>query len=104
MNVGLVLVLIGGLILTVGDIIFKNWSISNNWSTFFTGLFIWIIGLVFLAFSFKYKNIAIASLIFSLSNVISLILISWIYYNEGFTTTQFIGIVLGIIAVIFLEL
>ncbi len=103
MNVGLILVLIGGLILTIGDIVFKNWAISNNWVTFFFGLSIWTIGLVFLAFSFKYKNIAIASLIFSLSNVILLTLMSWLYYDEGLTTTQFIGIVLGIIAVIFLE-
>ena len=103
MNVGLLLVLIGGLILTVGDIVFKNWAINNSWLTFIFGLFIWTIGLVFLALSFKYKNIAIASLIFSLSNVISLTVISWLWYNEGLTTNQLIGIILGIIAVIFLE-
>ena len=56
MNVGLLLVLIGGLILTVGDIVFKNWAINNSWLTFIFGLFIWTIGLVFLALSFKYKN------------------------------------------------
>jgi multidrug transporter EmrE-like cation transporter len=103
MNIGLLLVLIGGLILTLGDIVFKNWSLNNSWVTFFCGLFIWTIGLIFLAFSFKYKNIAIASLIFSLSNVISLTVISWLWYNEGLTTNQIIGIILGIIAVIFLE-
>ncbi len=104
MNVGLLLVLIGGLILTIGDIVFKKWAITGNWPTFFFGLFIWTIGLVFLAFSFKYKNIAIASLIFSLSNVILLTLISYFYFNESITTLQFIGIILGITAVVLLEL
>jgi len=57
-----------------------------------------------LAFSFKYKNIGIASLIFSLSNVITLTLFGWIYYKDILTLNQIIGIILGIIAVIFLEL
>jgi len=104
MNVGLLLVLIGGLILTIGDIVFKKWAISGDWKTFLFGLSIWTIGLVFLAFSFKYKNIAIASLIFSLSNVILLTLISYFYFNESITALQFIGIILGITAVVLLEL
>jgi multidrug transporter EmrE-like cation transporter len=103
MNVGLLLVLIGGLILTIGDIVFKKWAITNNWQTFFFGLFIWTIGLCFLAFSFKYKNIAIASLIFSLSNVIILTTISWFYFGETITIIQLVGIILGITAVILLE-
>ena len=102
-NIGLILVLIGGLILTIGDIFMKEWTHSNNWTTFFIGLFTWCIGLVFLAFSFKYKNIGIASLIFTLSNVITLTLFSWLYYKEALTLYQIIGMILGVIAVIFLE-
>lgn len=104
MNIGLILVLIGGFILTVGDIFMKQWSLNNNWPTFILGLFIWTIGLVCLAFSFKTKNIAVASLIFSLSNVIFLTLVSWLYYKEPLTTYQIVGMVLGTSAVIFLEL
>jgi len=102
-NIGLILVLIGGLILTIGDIFMKEWTHSNNWTTFFIGLFTWCIGLVFLAFSFKYKNIGIASLIFTLSNVITLTLFSWLYYKEALTLYQIIGMILGVISVIFLE-
>jgi multidrug transporter EmrE-like cation transporter len=104
MNIGLILVLIGGLILTVGDVLMKQWSINNNWLTFSIGLLIWTIGLVFLAFSFKTKNIAVASLIFSLSNVIFLTILSWLYYKEPLTTYQIIGIFLGSGSIIFLEL
>jgi multidrug transporter EmrE-like cation transporter len=103
-NLGLILVLIGGLVLTVGDIFMKQWTYSNSWVTFIIGLLTWCIGLVFLAFSFKYKNIAVGSLIFSLSNVIFLTIFSWLYYKEMLTTYQIIGMILGIIAVIFLEL
>jgi len=103
MNVGLALVLIGGLILTIGDVFMKQWSMNNNWVTFALGLLIWTIGLVLLAFSFKTKNIAVASLIFSLSNVIFLTLLSWLYYKEPLTTQEIIGISLGIGSIIFLE-
>lgn len=104
MNFGLILVLMGGLVLTFGDMFMKQWSIDNNWISFSSGMIIWVIGLVFLAFSFKSKNIAVASLIFSLSNVIFLALITWLYYKEPLTTYQIIGIFLGLNAIIFLEL
>lgn len=103
MNIGLILVLVGGLVLTIGDIFMKQWSLNNDTSTFLMGMGVWVIGLVCLAFSFKTKNIAVASLIFSLSNVIFLTLVSWLYYKEPLTTTQIVGMVLGTSAVIFLE-
>ena len=104
MNVGLLLVLLGGLILTVGDIFMKQWTYNNSLYTFIIGLITWTIGLVFLAFSFKYKNIAVASLIFSLSNVVFLTLFSWLYYKDALTTYQIIGMILSFIALIFLEI
>jgi len=103
MNIGLILVLIGGLILTIGDVFMKQWSLNNNWSTFILGMFIWVIGLICLAFSFKSKNIAVPSLIFSLSNVVFLTLLSWLYYKEPLTTYQILGMILGTSAIIFLE-
>ena len=103
-NLGLILVLAGGFVLTVGDIFMKQWTYNNSWTTFILGLLTWCVGLVFLAFSFKYKNIAVGSLIFSVSNVIFLTIFSWLYYKEALTINQIIGIILGIIAVIFLEI
>lgn len=104
MNTGLLLVLIGGLVLTIGDVFMKQWSFNNSPLTFSIGLLTWCVGLVFLALSFKYKNIAVASLIFSLSNVIFLTLLSWVYYKEALTAYQIIGMLIGIVSVIFLEL
>jgi multidrug transporter EmrE-like cation transporter len=103
MNVGLILVLIGGLVLTIGDVFMKQWSLNNNWPTFILGMLVWVMGLICLAFSFKSKNIAVASLIFSLSNVVFLTLLSWLYYKEPLTTYQILGMILGTSAIIFLE-
>lgn len=97
------LVYVGGLILTIGDIFMKQWATDNNWYTFTYGMLTWIVALFCLAFSFKSKNIAIASLIFTISNVIFLTLLSWLYYKEPLTTVQVIGMALGIFAIVFLE-
>lgn len=103
MDIGLFMVIVGGLILTIGDVFMKQWSINNSWYIFTIGLFVWLVGLVFLAFSFKTKNIAVASLIFSLSNVIFLTLLSWLYYKEPLTTNEIIGVILGMGSILFLN-
>ena len=103
MNVALILLFMGGVVLTIGDIIMKKLVNTNIYSFYFIGLIVYLIGLNFLAQSFKYKNIAVASVIFVLFNVIILVLVSWLYFKEPLNLNQIIGIVLGIIAVIVLE-
>ena len=103
MTNGTLLVIIGGLILTIGDLVLKGWATSNNPKSFIIGMAIWIAGLVCLAFSFKHKNIAIASLVFTLTNIISLCVISWLVYKESLTNQQMLGIFLGVVSVALLE-
>jgi len=106
MDIGLILLLIGSLILTVGDIVMKRWIADGaaSYYLYALGIGIYLIGTNFLAFSFKYKNIAVASVIFILLNVAILSVISWFYFGEKLNTMQMFGIILGIAAVIILEL
>ncbi|MBS3092369.1 EamA family transporter, partial [Candidatus Pacearchaeota archaeon] len=62
-----------------------------------------LIGLNFLAQSFKYKNIAVASVIFVIFNVVILAIVSWFYFKETLSIWQIMGIVLGLTSVILLE-
>ena len=98
------LLFIGGSVLTVGDIVMKKWVTNNNIFLFVEGLAIYLVGLIFLAYSFKYKNIAVASTIFVVFNIITLSIVSWFYFKETLSTVQLIGIVFGIFSVLFLEL
>ena len=98
-----ILLLLGGCILTVGDVFMKNWIVTGANKWYIYGLLVYIFALNFVAFSFKSKNIAVATIIFVLVNVISLTLVSWFYFEEKLTTTQLIGIGLGIASVIVLE-
>lgn len=99
-----VLLFIGGSILTIGDIVMKKWVMTNSTILFTIGMVIYLIGLMFLAQSFKYKNIAVASTIFIIFNIITLSFVSWLYFKETLTPFKMIGISLAIVSIIFLEL
>ena len=100
----LFLLLIGGIILTIGDLIMKEWVVKNrNWF-YVLGILIYVVGLNFLAWSFKYKNIAIASVIFVIFNVITLTLVSWIVFKEKLTPLEIAGLLMGLFSIVILEL
>ena len=104
MSISIALLLVGGAVLTLGDIIMKKWVVGGgNW-LYLAGMAVYLLGLVFLVETFKYKNIAIASTIFVIFNVIILTLISWVYYRETLSIIQILGIVMGIAAVVVLEI
>ena len=104
MNITIILLLIGGLVLSIGDIFMKKWVNTNAYLFYFVGLATYLIGLNFLAQSFKFKNIAVASVIFVIFNVVTLSIVSWLYFKETLSPLQITGIALGIIAIVVLEL
>ncbi|MFH0804724.1 MAG: SMR family transporter [Patescibacteria group bacterium] len=99
----LLLLLAGGTILTAGDIVLKQWVASNRRLFYIVGLAIYLVGTMFLAQSFKYKNIAVASVIFVIFNVVTLTIVSWLYFKEGLTAWQLVGVGMGILSVVVLE-
>lgn len=94
----------GGITLTIGDIVFKFWVERPTVFSYISGLCIYLIGLMCLVQSYKTENIAIASAIFVIFNIVTLALVSWFYFNDKLSTMQMIGIFLAIIAVVILEL
>jgi multidrug transporter EmrE-like cation transporter len=98
------ILLLSGLLLTVGDIIFKKWILTPTWTLYAFGIAIWLIALNGLAYSFKFQNIATASLVLVLFNIISLALVSLIYFKEPLSSRELLGIVMGLAAVALLEL
>lgn len=97
------LLLIGGSILTVGDVLMKQWVSTSDRLLYVLGMAAYMLGMVFLAESFKTKNIAAASIIFIVFNVITLALVSWCIYDESLSKIQLMGIVLAILAVVLIE-
>jgi multidrug transporter EmrE-like cation transporter len=96
--------ILGGILLTVGDIIMKEWVQTENSLYFLVGLAFYIISLICLAFTFREKNIAVASLMLIIFNVVILSIVSWLFFNEPLSLRQFLGLGLGIAAIIMMEL
>jgi multidrug transporter EmrE-like cation transporter len=100
----LLILLGGGVVLTAGDIFMKEW-VKNDSLVFFTvGILIYLVGMFFLAASFKFKNIGVASLMLVLFNIIALTIVSWFFFKETLSVPQLIGMVVGLISVSILEL
>lgn len=100
----LAILFIGGVVLTVGDIIMKRWTQTNEPFVYAGGMVVYLIGLTFLAFSFKYKGIAVASVLFIVFNVATLAIVGWLFFNEPLSAHKLIGISLALIAVVVLEM
>lgn len=99
----LIILFIGGIVLTAGDILFKFW-VEKNGSYFshlyIVGILLYLIGSMFLVQSYKYDmNIVAAGIIQVLFNTIILVLVTYFYFHEDLTSLQVAGVILGIISI-----
>lgn len=104
MNIAIILLLIGGIVFTLGDLIMKKWALTNSHLFYLIGMGLYIVGLAFLAQSYKYKHIGIASAIIVLINIIALSLVSYFYFKETLSLAHIFGLVLGMISILIIEL
>ena len=104
MNKILISLLIGGILLTFGDIIIKKWSLGSSFVFYIIAMCFYIAALTILGFVYKTENMAIASTIMVTFNCLTLAILGIILYKETFSIKQIIGLVFAILSVIFLEL
>ena len=100
----LVLLVIGGVTFTLGDLCMKKWIISDSNSFYILGIIIYLVGDNFLALSFKSKEIAVASVIFIVFNVVTLTIAGWFLFDEQLSAIKIFGMLLALAAVLVLEL
>ncbi len=101
--VPIVLLAIGGIALTIGDIIFKFWVESSRPLLYVSGLGAYLVGLLFLVQSFKYQNIAVASVTLVILNVVTLALVSWFQFGEKLSFIKIVGVAVAFLALILLQ-
>lgn len=99
----LLILFVGGVVLTAGDIVFKFWVEKNGTYMsllYSVGILLYLIGSLFLVQSYKHDmNIVAAGIIQVLFNTIVLVLVSYFYFNETLTSVQVVGVILGIISI-----
>jgi multidrug transporter EmrE-like cation transporter len=100
----LLILFVGGVVLTLGDIVAKNWVIKKEKYLYVVCMLFYLIGLNFLVWSYKFEDIAVASIIFEIFNVITLTLAGIYLFKENITKTELAGMILGVFSIIVLEI
>ena len=92
---------ISGIVLTVGDLIFKSWALKGmGYSLLYVfGVIAYLVGSLLLVESYKFDvNIVVAGIVQILLNTIILVAFTYFYFHEPLTAKQIAGIILAVVA------
>lgn len=98
------LLIAGGALLTLGDVIFKYWAGHGVSYLYGLGLALYLAGLLALVESYKYADIQVASALLVLFNIVILTFVGWLYFKETIGALQVAGLIAAGIAIVFLEI
>jgi len=99
-----VLIAISAIFEVFADILFKKWAIGSKFYFLIIGLIIYFIGTIVWAFSLKYELLSKAISIFTILNLIILVLAGILVFNESLSIINKVGIALGILSMILIEM
>lgn len=88
----------------IADIFLKKWSIENNIILLVIGLMFYFIGTVFWAISLKHDFLSRAISIFTIFNFCAVVVVGLVVFKEDISLVNKIGIGIGIISVILIEI
>lgn len=103
MGNALIYITIGALFDTFSHLLMKSWASGNSKLYFAAGMLFYVVGLSFLAYSFTFKNIVIAAVVFLILNVTLLSIVNWLVYSEALSHKEIAGLCLGIMAIVLFE-
>lgn len=87
----------------IADIFAKNWSLRGGWHVAAIALGAYLVGNAFWLFALKHgSGLAKGSIIFSLSSAVIAVLLGFFLYNEEISRNETIGILLGLVALVFI--
>jgi multidrug transporter EmrE-like cation transporter len=88
----------------IGDIFLKKWSSENKTLLLFLGLGIYFVGTIFWALSLKYEFLSKAVSLFTVINLVAILLVGVFLFKEEVSFINKIGLFLGLISVILIEM
>lgn len=99
----LFLILLAVVFETVADISFKFSHLANKQMWLWLGVALYTVGTVIWAFSLRYEYLSKAISIFTVLNLIAVILVGVLFFHEQLSLLNKLGIGLGILAVILMQ-
>lgn len=88
----------------MADILFKYWSINARGVFLWGGVALYGIATIIWANSLKFEQLSKAITIFTVVNLIVVILVGVALFNENLSLLNKIGVLLGVISVILVQL
>jgi len=99
-----VFVFLGVVLEIVGDVFFKKWVTENRAMLFLVGFVVYAIGTLFWASSLKYEMLSKAISVFTILNLIAVVLVGVIFFKENISVVSKLGILLGVVSIFLIEL
>lgn len=99
----LALLFIGGVVLTLGDLVATKWIRFGGGYLYFLVFVFYLFGMMLLVRSYKSEDIPVASLIMVIFNIIILFFAGFFLFDESINLTKIIGILLCFISIFLLE-
>jgi multidrug transporter EmrE-like cation transporter len=88
----------------IGDVLFKKYALDSKKTLMIIGLIFYFLGSLLWAISLKYETLSKAGTIFMLANIILIVLVGTLYFNEELSFANKVGIALGALSIILIEL
>ena len=100
----LILIVTASVLEVIADIFLKKWSINSRNILFISGLVIYFVATIFWAISLKYELMSKAITIFFVLNMILVVLAGVLMFGEKLSLINKLGILLGIVSLVLVEL
>ena len=99
-------ILLGAAVLleVIGDIFFKKYALEDKKIIIIVGLIFYFLGSILWAISLKFESLSKAGTIFMILNLILIVLVGTLYFKEELSLANKIGIALGALSIILIEL
>jgi len=98
------LIFLAVLLEVAGDIFFKKWAVESRSALFIVGMAVYFIGTFFWAISLKYEFLSKAIVVFTVLNLVLITLAGVLIFKEDLTLANKMGIVLGIVSIVLVEM
>ncbi len=98
------LVLASVLFESFGDILFKKWALAPSWLLFAIGMALWMASGVFWVWSLKFELLTKAGMVFTIMSLAFITGAGIFYFKEELTWWNRIGLCLGLLSIILLEI
>lgn len=102
-HVFLGLILLGVLLEATADILFKKWTGNGNVWLLGVGILLYVGGTILWAASLHFEDLGKAGTVFTILNLIIIVIAGAVLFNEHLSTLNKAGIALGIASILLIE-